>query len=113
MDSPRTKLIKGSIKSAAGALAGVQTAGSLLEPENFHLLTLNGIKHTLAFSGIVVLIAEGRYLWQWIKKWSESDGTLEQALGAAEVATKQAGVAIAEAQDQAVQNRTDAIPPKP
>jgi len=100
MDSPRTKLIKGAVKSAMAALGGVQVAGSLLEPENFHLLTWRGTLHTISFSAIVVLVAEGRYLWQWIKKWSETDGTLEQALGAAEMATKQAGAAIAEAQDQ-------------
>lgn len=105
MDSARTKLIKGSVKSAAAAIGGVQAAGQILFPQDFHLLTWNGTLHTLEFTAIVVGVAELRYLWQWIKKWSESDGTLEQALGAAEVATKQASVAIAEAQDQ--------VPPKP
>ena len=103
MDSPRTKLIKGAVKSAMAALGGVQIAGLSLEPQNFQLLTWKGTLHTLAFTGIVVAAAEGRYFWQWVKKWSESDGSLADALDTAAQATKQAGVAIEEAKDKAPQ----------
>lgn len=104
MDSARTKLIKGSVKSALAALTGVSGIGNLLEPDRFSLVTWHGIGHTLAFSAGVVLVAEGRYAYQWIKKWSESDGTLEEVLDTAQKATQQAGAAIEEAKDK--------VPPK-
>ena len=81
MDSARTKLIKGAVKSAIAALTGTTVGTTVLgylhagiDPTQFNSSTWLGIKHNLILAGIVIGVAELRYGLQWLEKWADSDG---------------------------------------
>lgn len=85
MDSARTKLIKGGVKSAIAAITGSTVGTSVLayfhkgiDPTQFNASTWTGIKNNLLLGLFVVGVAELRYGYQWIEKWANSDGTPQQ-----------------------------------
>ena len=72
MSPAAVQLLKGAVKSALASLAGLSIGGTLLDPAQFSVLTMNGAKHTLILAAFTVGAAEVRYLGQWLSKWSES-----------------------------------------
>lgn len=72
MTPAATQLVKGAVKSAMAALGGTALAGQVLDPAKLSVMTLPGLLATLKFTAIVVVIAEARYGYQWLTKWSDS-----------------------------------------
>lgn len=112
MDSARTKLVKGSIKSASAALTGTTLGTSVMghfntgiDPSQWNTHSWIGIKHNLVLGIIIVAAAEIRYIWQWVKKWANSEGTLSEALDVAKEKTVEASKAIEDAKSQVIDQK--------
>lgn len=68
MNAAQSQLLKGALKSAVGAVAGLLISLPLVDPMTFNFSSLGGWRHLLTVIVAVVVIAEARY---W-KQWSES-----------------------------------------
>ncbi len=65
MNEARKKLLKGAIKSAVSSATGIILSLNIVDPKEFSLATVGGLKHLALVVGISVLIAEARFWKQW------------------------------------------------
>jgi hypothetical protein len=105
MNLKQSDLVMGAIKSAVGAATGVILANFVDVPQA--IFSWPWFRHVLIATGMVVLVTEARFWNQWAA--SGKTTPVEDSIQTAEVATKQAGAAIAEVKTS-VQNATVSQP---
>ncbi len=75
MNPARKSLLKGSIKSAVGSATGMILSLNIVDPKDFSLASLGGLKHLGLVILVSVIVAEARFWKQWADSGDENGGT--------------------------------------